>query len=179
MISMILATDESGGIGYKNSLPWPKVESDLKWFKEKTLNEVVVMGRKTWISLGDYAPLPERINYVISSSDFKLFEGAYDSYDHTKYSLETIVQAIQSRHPKRNIMIVGGKTLYDELYKIADTIYLTTIKGTYEVDTSVNRTRYLELFDRSYQHQTEECTFEIWNKKEYIKQQQDPRHNQW
>ena len=104
---------------------------------ENTKDNVVVMGSKTWDSLGIHKPLKNRINYVVSSQDFNKFEGAYDSYDPRQYSLESIALSIASRHPKKEIFIIGGKTLYDELYKIANKIYLTRVEGTYTVDTSV------------------------------------------
>ena len=56
------------------------------------------MGSRTWDSLGIHKPLKNRINYVISSQDFKKFEGAYDSYDPRQYSLESIALSIASRH---------------------------------------------------------------------------------
>ena len=88
---MILAVDEYGGLGNKNDLPWPKIKLDMQWFMDHTKNNVVVMGSRTWDSLGIHKPLKDRINYVISSKDIKLFEGAYDSYDQTKYSIDSIL----------------------------------------------------------------------------------------
>ena len=81
---MILAADEYGGIGYNNDLPWPRIDLDMRWFMDHTKDNVVVMGSRTWDSLGIHKPLKNRINYVVSSQDFKKFDGAHDSYDPRK-----------------------------------------------------------------------------------------------
>ena len=65
MIKGIMAIDEIGGISKGQSMPWPKNSIDLRWFKENTLNNVVIMGRKTYDSLN--SKLPKRDNYIISS----------------------------------------------------------------------------------------------------------------
>ena len=169
-ISMILAVDEYGGLGNKNDLPWPKIKLDMKWFMDHTKNNVVVMGSRTWNSLGIHKPLKDRINYVISSQDLKLFEGAYDSYDQTKYSIDSILFAIKSRHAKREIFVIGGKTVYDEAYKTCDKIYLTRVEGMYTVDTTVNIEEYLKDFAcidrRKYvnPYPQPHCTMEIWER---------------
>lgn len=146
MISMILATDKNGGIGVNNSLPWPHLSEDLKYFKNVTNNHVVVMGSNTWKSLGKMAPLPNRINYVITSQDHNLYEGTHDAYDYTKYSMESILTAIQSRHPTQTVFVVGGKKLYDEAYKFCEQIHITQIEEEYETDTKVDYKKYLENF---------------------------------
>ena len=169
-ISMILAADEYGGIGYQNDLPWPKIIIDMKWFMDHTKDNVVVMGSKTWKSLGIHKPLKDRINYVISSQDFKLFEGAYDSYDPTQYSMDSIVLAIASRHPNKEIFVIGGKTVYDEAYKSCNKIYLTRVEGMHTVDTTVDIEKYLENFtctDKAKHvnpYPQPHCTFEIWER---------------
>lgn len=67
MISMILAADTNGGIGKNNTMPWEHISEDMKHFQRTTNNNVVVMGTNTWDSLGNIAPLKNRINYVIST----------------------------------------------------------------------------------------------------------------
>ena len=169
-ISMILAADEYGGIGYKNDLPWPRIKIDMQWFVDHTKDNVVVMGSKTWFSLGKHAPLKDRINYIISSQDLKLFEGAYDSYDPTKYSTDSILFAIKSRHAKREIFVIGGKTVYDEAYKHCNKIYLTRIEGMHTVDTTVDIEEYLKDFTCTERakyvnpYPEPHCTMEIWER---------------
>ena len=76
MIKAIMAVDEKGGISKGQSMPWPKNSIDLKWFKENTINNVVVMGRKTWEDPFMPTPLKSRINVLITSKDKELIAGA-------------------------------------------------------------------------------------------------------
>jgi len=65
MIKCIVAVDQGQGIGFNGSMPWPTLKEDLSWFKEKTLDHIVLMGSNTYRSLGKN--LSNRINIVISS----------------------------------------------------------------------------------------------------------------
>ena len=65
MIKAILACDEEWGIGKDGDLPWPHNSADLKWFKDNTVNGIVVMGKSTWDSL-PRKPLPKRKNIVVT-----------------------------------------------------------------------------------------------------------------
>lgn len=141
---MILAADEHGGIGYKNGLPWPKISTDLKYFRKITQDNVVVMGSNTWRSLGIYAPLDMRINYVISSQNPFKFPNAYDIYDPTQETLEDILMSIEWRHPGREIFVIGGKTLYDATHHLCDKVYLTNVLGKYKCDTFCDVPEYLK-----------------------------------
>ena len=64
MIKGIMAVDEKGGISKGKSMPWPKNPKDLKWFKDNTINNIVVMGRKTWEDPLMPTPLKLRINIL-------------------------------------------------------------------------------------------------------------------
>jgi dihydrofolate reductase len=162
---MILAADEDGGIGYKNELPWHRISEDMKFFKQCTEDNVVVMGRNTWNSLGKYAPLPNRINYVISSQDLSNFPGAFDSYSPVLYSIPDILRSIGFRHPTKTIYVVGGKTVYDAAYHMCDQIILTRVHRIYECDTFCDINKYLEDRDLIASFDSKEdnpITFEIW-----------------
>ena len=147
---MILASDAEGGIGKNNSMPWEHIKEDMRHFQRTTTDNVVVMGTNTWDSLGENAPLKNRTNYVISTQDAERFPNAYDIYDYTKYSIKDILIAIQSRHPDKEIIIIGGKTLYDVTYDLCDTIYLTRIKTAFDCDTTVDLNEYLDDFECRY-----------------------------
>ena len=170
MISMILAVDENGGIGYKNGLPWPHIAEDMQYFKNTTMDKVVVMGSNTWNSLGRIAPLKGRTNYVISSQDFSNFPGAFDSYDHTKHKLDDILLAIDFRHPGKETVIIGGKTLYDATHMFCDVIHVTRVMDKYKCDTYVDIDKYLKGYDRRYERlvagnqHTPTCYIERWEK---------------
>ena len=76
MIKAIMAADDMGGVSLGESMPWPKNSKDLQWFKKNTLNQVVVMGRNTWVDPFMPTPLISRINVLITNRDTKLFPGA-------------------------------------------------------------------------------------------------------
>ena len=137
MIRAILACDDDWGIGKDGDLPWPHNPADLKWFKQCTDGDVVVMGRKTWESL-PRKPLPNRINYVITS-DPNIEEGY-----HGRFSSKDVGRAIQSTiqhryEPEPNIWIIGGAQLVESCLTVIDEIWLSRIKGTYDCDTFLPR----------------------------------------
>ena len=145
MINMIIAADENGGIGYKNGLPWPKNEKDLKYFQKITEGNVIVMGSNTWRSSGTYYHNSDNaIKYVVSSQSMFNFPGAFDTYDPTHDKIDDILLSIEFRHPGREVFIIGGKTLYDAAYKICDRVYLTDIHGKYRCDTFCDISKYIE-----------------------------------
>ena len=82
MIKAILACDDEWGIGKNGDLPWPHNPADLRWFKNNTLNSVVVMGKSTWDSL-PRKPLPNRENLIVTTSKQ---EFGNDDYEFIKFS---------------------------------------------------------------------------------------------
>ena len=75
MIKAILACDDGGGVSKDGTIPWPKNTKDLGWFKKNTINNVVVMGSKTWADPLMPWPLPNRVN-VLATTREKEFPGA-------------------------------------------------------------------------------------------------------
>ena len=65
MINCLVAVERNQGIGFEGQMPWPRLKGDMSWFREKTTDQIVIMGRKTWESIGG-KNLPNRINIVIS-----------------------------------------------------------------------------------------------------------------
>jgi len=169
MINMVLAVDELDGIGYKNGLPWPKIAEDLRWFRQLTEQNVVIMGSNTWKSLGVHAPLTTRHNYVITSSHEKDdFPGCFAVRNPSKDSLEIILKSLDFGHPNRDIFVIGGKTLYDEAYQYCDAIFLTRIHDQYPSDTKVDIEKYIDdfvllnqMYSQGNQH-TPDITFETY-----------------
>ena len=80
MIAAMLAISENGAIGNNNELPWPRLEEDMKWFREHTKGHAVAMGRATWDSLPS-RPLPSRANIVISRN-----HGSWSDIIHPSFS---------------------------------------------------------------------------------------------
>ena len=113
-----MAVDEKGGISKGQSMPWPKNSIDLKWFKENTINNIVVMGRKTWEDPFMPTPLKSRINVLITSKDKELIDVArayYYERDGTHYEDdEAVVESfIDDRTWKQaNSYSIGKELLY-------------------------------------------------------------------
>ncbi len=123
MISIIVAVAENGVIGDKNRLLW-HISEDLRHFKRITTGHPVVMGRKTWESLG--RPLPGRENVVVSRQELTL-EGA-----RTVHSLD---EAYALFPPEEEVFVIGGAQIYGEALRAADRFYLTRVHRAYEGDT--------------------------------------------
>ncbi|MFI3328587.1 MAG: dihydrofolate reductase [Rikenellaceae bacterium] len=125
MINIIVAVAENGVIGGENRLLW-HISEDLKHFKSITSGHPVIMGRKTFESLG--RPLPNRTNVVITRSDIEI-EGCT-----VVHSLQEALDLFDSA--KDEIFIIGGAQIYGEALPIADKFYLTRVHKSYEGDTS-------------------------------------------
>ena len=125
MVSIIVAIAQNGTIGDKNSLLW-HIKEDMRFFRTTTSGHAVVMGRKTFESLGS-RPLPKRTNIVITRAD-RVFEGAL-----TAHSLE---EAIRLAEGDEEIFIIGGAQIYREALRMADRVYITRVMHDYEGDTS-------------------------------------------
>jgi dihydrofolate reductase len=118
----IAAMSENRVIGYRNQIPWHLPE-DFRWFKKMTTGNIVVMGRKTFESIG--RPLPNRTTWVLSRSGF-CHPGV-----RTVRSLAEMNDAGESRE----IFICGGAELYREALPGCTDLYLTRVKRVVEGDT--------------------------------------------
>ena len=112
MLSMIFACDEEGAIGKDGDLPW-RQSSDLQFFKRTTLNKTVVMGRKTWDSLG--RPLPKRRNIVMTRSG--LIE------DVETMSFEQVMALAENEE----VVVIGGGEIYALFLPHAKEVHRTII----------------------------------------------------
>ena len=121
MLSMIFACDEKGAIGKEGDLPW-RQSSDLKHFKRTTLEKIVVMGRKTWESLGQ--PLPKRRNIVMTR------QGVDDDVETMSF------EEVMSLAEEHEVMIIGGGEIYELFLEHAKEIHRTVIHTVvHEADT--------------------------------------------
>lgn len=123
-ISMIAAMANNRVIGADNNMPW-HLPADLAHFKRTTLGKPVVMGRKTYQSIGK--ALPGRVNIVISrDADFKLDDAVV---------VESCEKAIEAAGNVDELMIIGGGTIYAFFLPMCHRLYLTQIDLTVEGDT--------------------------------------------
>ena len=124
-IKLIAAVDRNFAIGKRGSLLF-KIPEDLKLFKRLTTGHIVLMGRKTFESLG-CKPLPDRVNIVISTT--KKFD---DDGVITFESLTTAVEYSKLNYPDKDLYVVGGGRVYEESLKYADEFILTRYDRSYE-----------------------------------------------
>jgi len=120
MISIIVAYDKNKAIGKDNKLCW-KQSADLKRFKELTTSKTVVMGRKTFESIG--RPLPNRRNIVLTRQDINI-DG-----------VEVINSIEDIKNIEGDIFIIGGGEIYKSCLILADRIFATEIDCEIEADT--------------------------------------------
>ena len=124
-ISLVVAMDESGLIGRAGQLPW-RLPEDLKHFRRLTLGKTVLMGRKTWDSLGK--PLEGRRNWVLSRD--RAFRPAGCEV------FATLDQALAA-HREGELVVIGGAELYRQTLPLAQTLHLTRVRARVEGDTYV------------------------------------------
>jgi len=128
-LAMIAALAENHVIGLDNKMPW-HLPADLKHFKAMTLGKPIIMGRKTWDSLG--RPLPGRLNLVVSRQPDLQLEGA-----ETFTSLDDAVLRAELWAREQGvdeIMLIGGAQLYTQALDRAQRLYLTRIEASPEGD---------------------------------------------
>lgn len=125
-LSIIVAVAENGVIGHNNQLIWHLPE-DLKMFKRLTSGHPIIMGRKTFDSIGK--PLPNRTSIIITKNPEFQIEGCI-----TVHSLEEAIEAANEIE-ENEAFIIGGAEIYRLALPFADTIYLTEVHHSFEGDT--------------------------------------------
>ena len=122
-VALIAAVARNGVIGAGNSLPWHLPE-DLRRFRTLTSGHTVIMGRKTWESIGK--PLPNRQNIVVSRQAGLLIDGAS-----VAHSLEEALALAVREDP---VFVIGGEALYRSALPLAELLYLTEIERDFHGD---------------------------------------------
>lgn len=125
-ITAIAAMSQNRVIGSDNEIPW-YLQEDFKFFKKTTLNHHIIMGRKTFESIGK--PLPKRTNIVITRNPFFIASNVI-----TANSLENAL-AIAAENGETEAFIIGGGTIYQQSLPMLDKIYLTEVATEVTGDT--------------------------------------------
>ena len=127
MISMIVAFDENRLIGADNKLPW-HFKDDLQYFKEVTMGNDIFMGRLTFESILSYRnqPLPGRHHYVATRTANYDFDAVTTVAD--------IEQFITGYPTDKELFIIGGAHIYEQLLPFVDRLYITHVKHSYSGD---------------------------------------------
>lgn len=153
--SIIVAAAQNGAIGKDNALLW-RLSSDLKLFKSLTTNHVVIMGRKTYDSIG--RPLPNRINIVISRQTNLTLEGVF-----VVASLEEALDLTQTNFPEKSIFVIGGGEIYRQALPRATRVYKTLVETTCDGDTFFPElTNEWTCLSRIHYAKDEKNEFDFW-----------------
>jgi len=136
ILSMIVATADNNIIGKDNTMPW-HLPADLAYFKKVTLGKPIIMGRKTYESIG--RPLPGRRNIVISRDETYIPKGncaaeGIDIVTSVEQAL-ALVDGSDGSDAVEEIMVIGGGAIYNHCLANADRLYVTHIKASIDGDT--------------------------------------------
>ena len=124
MISLIVAHDKNRVIGYENKMPW-HLPGELQYFKEQTMGKPMIMGRKTFDSIG--RPLPGRRNIVITRNENYKAEGIE--------IVTSLEEALRLTGDVAEVMVIGGEQIFKMVLPLADRLYITHIEHEFNGDT--------------------------------------------
>jgi dihydrofolate reductase len=125
MISFLVAIDKNRVIGKDNALPW-RLPADLKFFKDVTMGHTIIMGRKTYESIG--RALPGRENVVLTRDEHYHAEGC------TILHYISDVEEME-KNTDKELIVIGGAEIFKQTFPIADRLYITEIDEEFEGDT--------------------------------------------
>jgi dihydrofolate reductase len=132
-INMIVAHDKDYGIGNEGRIPW-YISEDLKYFREITLNSIVIMGRKTYFSIPiNRRPLKDRINIVLTNNP-----DTYQSSDNLIFcrddTLNNYIDYFNKVHNINKVFFIGGSEIYKKYMNIVNNLYITYVDKSYNCD---------------------------------------------
>ncbi|MCD8036230.1 MAG: dihydrofolate reductase [Clostridiales bacterium] len=129
-MNMIASADKNWGIGNKGQL-LAHVSADMKFFKSKTVGNVVILGRKTLSTFPGGRPLKDRDNIILTSG--KNFDGQGAAVVH---SVDELLEYVK-KYDSEKLYVIGGGAVYAELLPYCDTAYITKFDMEYEADTHI------------------------------------------
>ncbi len=164
-IAIIVAISTNNVIGNKDTIPW-RLPRDMKFFKDTTVGNTVIMGRKTYESFPEKnRPLPNRINIVLSKND-AIVRDKWVMY------VNTFQEALEKADlTEANRFLIGGVSIYEEGLRVADTLYITRVHATVEGNIHFPEWNTDDFsLDGSEYHEADEknefsMTFEVWHRK--------------
>nr|AIA18204.1 Dihydrofolate reductase [uncultured bacterium] len=139
-IAAIVAMSQNRVIGKNNQLPW-HMPADLKHFKLLTTNHAIIMGRKTYETIG--RPLPNRTNIILTRAAHYQAEGCF-----TANSFEQALEIAAEKNPNQEIFVIGGAQIYQQLLPLVQHIYLTIIHHDFMGDAffpEIDKLKWKEL----------------------------------
>ena len=164
ILSMIVAHANDRVIGKNNDMPW-HLPADLAYFKKTTLGKPIIMGRKTYESIG--RPLPGRRNIVISRDESYTADGV-DTVTSIEQAL-SLVDGTDGNVAVEEIMVIGGGAIYKHCLPNADRLYVTHIRAAIDGDTQFPKyddgswqkiSSELRLSDEKNAHDLDFCIYQ-------------------
>lgn len=126
MISLLVAMDRNHVIGYDNDMPW-HLPKDLQYFKEKTMGHKIIMGRKTFESIGRV--LPKREHIVLTTNR----EASFPQEVTVIHDINEI-KDMKKRYMDEELFVIGGGVIFEQILPSADRMYITFIDQTFDGD---------------------------------------------
>lgn len=137
-LGMIVAATPEGGIGLGNKLPWRNLKGDLKNFRNLTQGQVVIMGRRTFESIGQ--PLEGRVNIVIAGSNYEYWHNLREQYPdaevHYVFDLKTAL-TLGKAFATEWIWFIGGAWVFEKAMQIVDRVAVTLVHEPYHCDVFI------------------------------------------
>lgn len=157
MITAIVAFCKNRGISYNNGLPWD-IREDLTFFKNMTIDSMVIMGMKTFASL-NHQPLKTRLNVVLTNQSLTSTDPniVYTTFD----DVQSVIQENAFKYP--NIFVIGGESVYKQFYDMMDELIVTYIEKTIRCDRffpEITDDYTLVAHTRKKWSDTERCNFQ-------------------
>lgn len=150
-MNLIVAVDKEYCIGKDNKL-LTYLPKDLEFFKEKTIGNYLIMGRKTVESLKGGKALPNRTTIMLTKNEEYKKEGLI-----TVHSIEDALYYIRkNKIPSKEIFVAGGAKIYEEFLPYCDTAYITKIEHTFHGDTFIEKIENSEEWKRTYKSEKKE-----------------------
>jgi dihydrofolate reductase len=140
-VSMVVAVAENWVIGKKGGLPW-KLPADMKHFKDLTTGHTVIMGKKTYDSIGK--PLPNRTNIVVARDSSLDISGCI--------AVRSIGEALEAAPDDQEIFVIGGAEIYNSFLSLTQKIYLTQIHHEFDGDTFFPKLNLAEWSEKKRQN---------------------------
>jgi dihydrofolate reductase len=158
MIRAIFACDLEWGIGKQGTIPWPKNTHDLRWFKETTINSVVVMGKNTWNDPLLPKPLPNRYNILVSDSGIE----SSDTRPNIVIKRAEVEKYITNID--KDVWLIGGAALIKSNLHLVTELWLNRININYYCDTFLPKDAIVSEFTLHKHHKDQNLNIEMWSR---------------
>lgn len=155
MIVAIFAVDAANGMGNQGAIPWPFNKEDMKWFKNATEGQIVVMGKKSWESPDMPKPLPKRHNVVFTNSIID-----NEHITQIKGNVCEGLQWLQNKSPGMDVFVIGGANLLMQARPAIERAFVTRMPDKYTCDTFINLDNFLKGFTLVDSTDLETCKVE-------------------